>query len=226
MMGVALAALFAFSATVAASASAVEFLLAEWLINGSPVTTTTASKSEGELELVDTKTSVGEAKLLCSGVLDGTVGPNGEDSITELLSLSGTAISLTALSGTALTCTGDQNCGSPKVWAVHLPWKTLLELMEDEGASFFVDLIESGTGGSPGWYAECTVIVKIEDECTGTAAVNMTNEAGGVDGLFEDPFNVLAGLKLATCTQGGAETGIVNGLGTTTVATGTLSVSE
>jgi len=224
ILGVALIAIFAFS-VVAATASAVEFLLAEWLWEGKPITAALAVEMEGELLLEDTKTLIGKVDILCSGVFLGTVGPSSADEITELLTLGLVAIPLTALSGTGLECENSEHCEKAKVWAEELPWKTEAELMVDGTETFFVDLLLLGK-----YYAECTVLgTKIEDLCSApTVAVKLTNEAAGtVDAEFSDAFQELAGLVLGECTQGGKESAIVEGLATILHTTGgALAVSS
>jgi hypothetical protein len=224
ILGVALVAVFAVSIVVASTASAVEFLLALWLVGGVNVTSTLAVAQEGELKLEDAKTLLGKIPVLCSGILDGTVGPNSTDEITELLSLTGTAISKTVLVENGLACTDQSGvCGEPLVWAEGLPWKTELELMVDGTETFFVDLILNGE-----YYLVC-MSSGLEDLCgVAQTAVKMTNEAGGVvDALFEDAFQTLAELKLGNCNQGGAESAIVEGLGTIKLTSGeALTVSS
>jgi len=237
IFGITLIAVFAFSVVAAAMASgAIVTLLAEWLVGGTAVTETLSVEASGELLLEDTKVAaLGGAKVavLCSGILDGTIGVNGVDEVKELLSLAGAAISLTALSGTALLCAGQTNCeaASAKVWALNLPWQTLLELVEQTGFTGFADLILSGTGGNPGWYVECTVLgIKAEDDCTvAQGAAEAKNPAeGNVETIFSEAFTELVELKLATCTGAtGAETGIVEGIGKeAVVGGGTLTVSS
>jgi len=226
LLGVALIAVFAFGVIAAASASAVEFLLAEWLVNGNPITTELATESEGELLLEETILGIKIDKL-CSGIFVGTIGPTGEDKITELLNLALEPINLTALVELGLECVNDQNCPEPLVWAVHLPWNTLLELMVEGTETFFVDLISNSGAGNPGWYEIC-MGNSTSDECTTVeGASKVTNEAGGlVDGEFSEAFTELAGLKLANCSTAGAEHGIVEGLGTTLTSEGALTASS
>ncbi|MGC2374857.1 MAG: hypothetical protein WA484_13375 [Solirubrobacteraceae bacterium] len=124
-------------------------------------------------------------------------------------------ISLTALAGLALECTNETSCPTPLVWAVHLPWLTELELMEDPaGTNFFVVLIlEDESAGRPGWYVQCMgTIGEPEDECTLPEGIfELMNEATTPTGLFSEAFVELAGLKLGNCSRGGNETGIVEG---------------
>jgi hypothetical protein len=211
ILGVMIVAVFAVSLAVAAMASAVEFLLAEWLLNNVGVTTAVLTDSEGDLVLISLNgLGLGvPVEILCEGILDGFVEANGADLITELLTLAGGAIPLTALTEPALVCTNIRNCTEPLVWAINLPWETLLELMVDEGVNFFVDLLIKA-----GYYVEC-MSLKINETCEAAeTATQVTNEANGtVDATFSEAFQILAGLKLGNCSLGGAETSEVNGLG-------------
>jgi hypothetical protein len=227
LLGVALVAVFAFAALTAASASAVTFLLAEWLVGGLPITADLNVESTGELELEETILGL-KITVLCSGILDGTIGPNGLDVISELLRLDGTTVvSLVGLVAPALLCTNVSNCPSPEVWAVHLPWGSLVELMEEGTEVFFADLVLNSGAGNPGWEILCSN--GTSDECTVTEGVSeKMNEANGtLVTLFSEAFTELAGLKLANCTTGGNEQGIVTGSGTISiVGGGALTVSE
>jgi hypothetical protein len=215
LLGIVMLAVFAFAAVLAASASAATFLLAEWLVGGTAVSTELLTESIGELLLEDTSTPLGKADVLCSGNLEGWVGPNSLDWISEVLSLSGGAAGNTGLSGTALVCVNQMNCEEPLVWAAHLPWETEVELMEDTTV-FFADLIlpHSG-GGQPGWEVECmkSLIGPITDECTGPegAVSELSLEGTTLLGNFSTAFTELAGIKLATCSLGGENSGIVEG---------------
>ncbi len=204
----------------------ITFLLAEWLLEGNPIVTPDLVESPGELTL----TSLNGAKLgvvaeiLCTGILVGTVGPESADLITEVLTLGGVAVSSTPLVGQQAECTNTKNCESPKVWPVLLPWVTELELLEEDGGPFFINLLLAA-----GWYAECTILgVKSAEECTGESAILTTNEAGGVVGsLFSEEVRELAGLKLGNCSAGGVETGHVIGSGTIKpVGGGSLTASS
>jgi len=227
ILGVVLVAVFAMSMVVVATASAVEFLLALWLVGGVNVTANLATDSEGELLLEDTKTLLGKVAVLCSGILDGTVGPESKDEVTKLLSL-GTLhieISTVVLVEQGLLCTDQSGglCPEPLVWAEKLPWDTEAELMIDGTETFFVDLILNGA-----YYLDC-MGNGVEDLCTALeVAVKLTNEAGGiVDNEFGDPFQELAGLKLGNCSVGGAESAVTEGLASQLLASGeSLTVSS
>jgi len=215
MLGLALLAIFAFSVVATATASAELFLLAEWLFNGSTITSELLVESVGELLLEDNKVPIlGKAVVLCSGYLDGFVGPGSADLITEVLNLTKESISTTALSptGLALECMNQENCPEPLVWAVNLPWTTELELHEDPGPEEdYVVLIL----GKPGWEVECMGIGQT-DTCTAETEAGFLLDNIMMStpiALFSEEITELMGLKLAKCTLGGNESGIVQGEG-------------
>ena len=220
ILGAALLALFVFSVVLASTASAVvTFLLAEWLESGAAITSAKLVDQEGELNYINLNGGgLGvKIEILCSYILDGTVGPASEGSITSLLNLAGEEISGVALTGLALLCTNSQNCTEPKVYAEELPWRTELELMEDGTGVFFVDLLLNFK-----FYFECLVLgVSVSELCTApTTAIEITNEAGGlVDAVFSDAFQELAGLELGECS-GRAKTSELTGLETLLLTSG------
>jgi len=216
LVGAALVAVFVLGALTAGSASALTFLLAEWLEGGGGLTTTKLGDIEGELLLAETLTILGvkvKIDALCSGIFDGEFGPNGADEITELLTLEPSSlVSGTALVEPGLACTNTENCPEPLAWATELPWLTLLVLMEDSGESFFADLLTK-PGGKVGYYVIC-MGSSASDSCTTTeAAAKVTNTGEGLDSEFSEAFTELAELKLANCEVAGVEQGIVEGLG-------------
>ncbi len=222
---VTVAALFALAALVAPAALAQPtFLLAEWLLAGSAITTPNLVEMEGELTLINAENPIGmEVQILCSGILTGTVGGSSAGLVTELLNLPKEAISMTALLGLELVCANTKNCENPKVWAEELPWETELELMEGVvGSPFFVDLILQ-------WkiYSECTIVgTKVNELCTfPELAAEAIDEVGGSVLLkFSDAFQVLAGLKLGECPH--VETGEVTGSVLVLPTAGMLTVSS
>jgi hypothetical protein len=231
MIGAVLVAIFAFGVLTAASASAVTFLLAEWLVAGAAVTAALNSVTEGELELTDLKTLAGAATVKCSGSFDGWVGPNSLDWISEVLDLTGKAA--IALGNGTLSCTAVAGCQTAgTVVPLGLPYETEVELMVDGTETFLVDLLTKSGGGTLGWETECTILgVKITDECTVTQGVSKFGLSGTtLQGSFSEAFTLLAEATNGTCTTGGAESGVVNSPtpGTVKLATGTetLSVSS
>ena len=223
---VSLLAILAVSAVVVSAASAVEFLLALWLENGAPVTATLLIESEGELELIGRNGGgLGiKVSVLCSGIIDGWVGPESLDFLSELLTLGGTrTVPSTALTGEALLCTNVENCTEPEVWA-DLPSESEVELMVDGTETFFVDLVFKD-----GFYVQCLVAgVTVSELCEGEPAIiKQTNEANGtVDSEYSDAFSTLGGGKLANCTLGGAESNETNGLAITLESGVSLSISS
>ena len=227
ILGIALVAVFAITVVVAATASAVEFLLALWLVGGVNVAANLATDLEGEFLFEDELTLLGKVFMLCSGILDGTVGPESKDEITKFLTLGTlhTEIPTTVLTEPGWACTDQSGglCPEPLFWAEKLPWDTEAELMIDGAETFFVDLflaiaiyyICMGNG--------------IEDLCEfSELAVKLTNLAGGVvDNEFSDAFQTLTGLVLGNCTVGGAASVVIEGLGEQLLASGeSLTVSS
>jgi hypothetical protein len=216
ILGIALVAMFAFSAIVASMASAETTLLAEWLVSGKAVTATTATSSTGTILLEDSKAQIG---VECGGEFQGTVGPDGEDTTNTVLGPGGgNAITL----GNLLKCTSFKGCESSTtdvlVSPEGLPWATLLQLDEGTGATF----LDAITGAS--YFTECLVVgIKVSETCTspGVQAGELLNATGGVtaDG------NVTPN---ANCTVGGTAAGEITFLAgnLTKVAGSTLEMSE
>ena len=218
LLGVAMLALFAFGAFTAVSASAA-YLLAEWLVGGAAVTTELLSEISGELLLEDTKGALGSpAMVLCSGILDGWVGPNSLGWISEILTLGGVAVSNTVLSGQALECTAQTACETNTtvlVWPIGLPSETEVELLEQTGGPLF----EVSTVKNQGFYiSSCLVLgISAEDECTSTeggTVAEMTLSGTTLVASVSTAIVELSGGKLGTCKNGGSETGVVEGSGT------------
>jgi hypothetical protein len=234
-VGVALLAVLAFSAMAVASSApaAVVFLLAFWLVGGINVVATTLVLTEGELLFINLLAPIVDAPaaILCSGKFDGFIGPNSADDTTELLTLGAVAVNLTALAGTSLSCTLDELCETgSKVWAVHLPWLTELELWEEGASSGFVDLILPNGNGNPGWYVECkTALATISEECTTPEGVaEQVNVAGGVENVLSEAFTLLMGAANALCSGNNENTGAVSesSLTSNQEAGGVLSASS
>jgi hypothetical protein len=205
-----LVALFAFSAVVA-NASAETTLLAEWLVGGSPVGTLTVTEGTGKLILEDAKIKLA---MECEGILDGSVGANGEDEVTEIL-IPGSPPTIASLAK-PITCKGIGGCGAPAEAAPeNLPWHTLLFLTE---SGSFRDAVFSAT-----YWSMCNILgVLVEEECTVTnGTYEVLNVATGVEGMGEVT-------PLGTCTTGGAgaaaQTFVANN--TLLTAGGVLSASE
>jgi hypothetical protein len=205
MIGLALVAVFAFSAVAVANASAAEWLCKEGGVLKACAKVTKVD-SEGTLTLSD-KTVLGLIMVECSGTNEGTIGLGAADTITAVLNLAKTT--------TDILCTvteGSNICGTAEalVEAVHLPWSTTL-------TAAAVDDLTTGGAGSPGWHIVCSN--GTEDECTkALAELAMKNEVVGgvevVDALFNAAENV-------ACKAGNAKvSGLVTILSTEALVTG------
>jgi hypothetical protein len=213
LIGMALVAVFAFSAVVAAAASAAP----EWLVKGTAVTSALAVETKGSLLLTDLKASIlGESSVECiNGALIGTVNSAGKDTVTEIKV--GTVTSKgNGLTGTVLECKGVKGCeGTGLVYPIGLPWTTQLELVEGVGV---VDDTTSASG-KIGYVVECSIFgVKEEDECLqtlGSAVIsNMVAETDvlgivkeentGECSLSKEKTGDLAGEGLIVTTNGEA----------------------
>lgn len=207
-------AMLLFSAFAAMSASAETTLLAEWLINGAAITTLISAETPGSIELVN-KTILGNVLVLCTGAFDGSIGPNGENEITEALQ---NGVSQGAvLMAPPIDCEGDAICsGLVEVWAENLPWLGLLQLMED--GSILNHLYEGSPAGKfPGYDVFCPNI-SLENLCEALATTLMENAMTDVIGLF------ILGSEVTACTMG---TGELAGEGLTMTLDGTtLAVSS
>ena len=202
-------------AVFAGSAFAETTLLAEWLANGVGLTINVGIEKTGTIKLEDTETIAGKSAIRCSGIADGTVGPDGTGEVTRLLNLKGEEVG--ALGGLALLGTGagsdcqaisgcaEGTATSPiEVWPIGLPVKGELFLMED--GTF---LLLGTPVGSAGYEILCLILgLNAEDECTGTNGEGLIQNSP-VTGDASTP----AGSRLtpnATCTQsGGKATGVV-----------------
>ncbi len=231
LLGIVLVSMCALCAVAASQASAVTFLLAEWLVNGAVVTSELEIEASGEILLEDTKTPLGKADVLCSPIRHETIVilPDGTF-VRTVLRLSGTAVSSTPLTGNALECTNQENCEEPLVWPVNLEWEAQVQLMEDTG-TFFVQLVLAHTGGgNPGWEIECmkSIVGATTDECTSAeSGAELSLEGTTLVRKSSDAFTELVGLKLSTCSLGGSETGIVEGAESySLVGGGELTVSS
>jgi hypothetical protein len=193
-------AVLVFCAVAATTASAEEAL--GWLESGATLTVSKEVDSVGTLLLEDTDTLTA---ILCSGENLGDVGPGAED---EVLSI------------TNILCTfetaGECNSTQPvEALPVHLPWLTLLELVENT----LVDMVEANGAGNPGWEVKCTSNVGVEakDECTAALAYTLIAPLVGgiVDSEFLEslgPFANCDVTALGSLILSAIETGLVQGL--------------
>jgi len=214
LLGAALVALVALSAVMTASASA-ELVLeaASWLINGANVAAGTPVETEGELLFENV---LNGGAVLCSGIFKGTIGPGGEDEITDILALD--RVTLIApldpgTVGTGIKCTGEKLCNnSSEIWPVHLPILTLLWFDKTDG--LYYDEILEHVVGTEKWFAEyyihCVSLITVNELCEAVAGTlaevfnGATDVEGGLsaaeplgtcegnlaDGLIENEFSL------------------------------------
>jgi hypothetical protein len=201
----ALLATFAFCATAVASASAATL---QWLANGSKITAPLLSESAGEFEVGSTNIPLqgGEVAALCSFTFVGTTGPNGEDLISEVLTLADALVSLSA----PISCVNIARCKNARVAPENLPWLTELELAGSETAPLFLDRIVNGGKGEPTWWIECEEppLPLLEVECVGQFSSDLENDPmeNDVLGTFSKTEQETEGL-LSLCK--GEKTGFV-----------------
>ncbi|MGC2373178.1 MAG: hypothetical protein WA484_04810 [Solirubrobacteraceae bacterium] len=194
ILGLALVAVFAFSAIAAASA----FAESEWLVGGAVVTGKVEVLSESTaLKLCDEKGGLflEDACIKCSGLDKGFVGPGKADETTEVTGLAGEK--------DIVNCTNELNCpGAILVEAENLPWPTAVFL---NGAEFR-DLVGNPVltePKQPGYITSCSGVT---DLCEGHTSVKLENS--GENNVIAT-FDALS--EKATCTRGGAGQGVITG---------------
>jgi len=198
ILGVAVCALLALGAFVASTAFAADEAI--WLVNGELVLANLNAETEGELLLVGYNSATSTTPLVevkCSGIFDGTIGPNGVDEVTKVLNLAEVEVGNdgATLTGNPLLCESfvspeafDCETGPEKaeVWPASLPWKSQLELMLVTGEEDILDVF-TGTGEEPGWEVRCKTLsgLTLENLCVGPATVLVENSGtGSVLGFF------------------------------------------
>jgi hypothetical protein len=193
----ALVAMFALTAMLASTASAEVTLLAEWLVSGVGVTTLTSVFSLGKMLLEDKTFG---AAIECEGTFDGSVGPNGEGEITELLTEGGVLVNaaapLTVANGGCKYVSGCSTSAPAEVYALGFPWHTLLSIIVAT-AKFTVFLFKKTS------HIVCTLLgIKATDECTETnASFEVLASAEGAEGTGKVA-------PAGTCTVGGTGAGV------------------
>jgi hypothetical protein len=157
LLVLALGAVCAFSAMMTASAFALTWALANWLENGAIISVTKAVDTEGELLFWNLENN---AEILCSGIFDGNVGPNGADDVTQVLTLGGVLVpELDENPGSGgIVCTSEKLCeANPTIFPVNLPYLTQLMLDTEDG--LFYDLVQLNANGiGPAYTIICKVI--------------------------------------------------------------------
>jgi hypothetical protein len=146
-LGIALVAVCAFSALVTTPAFALTFVTAKWLVKVNEAVAGTKTEAIGGFLFHNLENG---AEILCEGILDGTVGPNGEDSVTEVLTPGDLVVpELDEETGTeGLKCVkdeGNEDCeeGDIEVWPSGLPFLTVL-MLDTENEKFYDLIINAG----------------------------------------------------------------------------------
>jgi hypothetical protein len=209
LIGLTLVAMFAVMAGLAASASALQ-----WLLDGKPIEKPVGVPTVWELLLGDLAAAGGATSIICTGTDEGTIGPLAHDVITEWEDTG-----CQFQSGKNGAC---EASAAVTARAVDLPWLTLLLTEEEDGEPVTVDDIFA-LEGEPGWEVECTVlgVFRVADECTakGWHPV-IKNLASGVDSTFQES-------ETASCTEGNSTSGMIVGTDLTENPRGhTIDVSD
>jgi hypothetical protein len=212
VLGIALIATVAFGVVGAVSASAATV---EWLAGGAPISAALAVETTGSLTLGSTNgLGLGiKAAILCVGVSIGTVGPGAEDLTTEVLN--------TALTSSTLSCVSVETCeGNSELRAVDLPWLTIIK---EDSSTEFLDVVESGGKGNPGWEIKCKTAL-------GTVTETCTAASEGVEIKNSSPVKVVEGKSIkkvvGTCTDGGANSCFVESSSTDAIGRAALLNNE
>lgn len=219
LLGIALVALCAFSAFTTASAfAALEFELAQWLANGARIATALASDTLGELSFENSEKKAG---FLCSGLFEGTVGPESADVLTKLVSLANITIAELDESGATggIACVSDgKTCESGEIWPLNFPILTELEL--DKGSSpeeYFDLLLPNEKGLLPAYFLLCLVLgISVDELCEAVSGSGgeVKNVTGGVEPVGkvepEGTCGGTTGVGLITADPGGLIT-LTNG---------------
>jgi hypothetical protein len=118
---------------------------------------------------------------------------------------------LRALFACSKSVTDTGTCEGPSIEELNLSWTTVLEQMT---TGVWLDKITKGTGGEPGWLVECTIplIGRINDECvTNNGTVIVTNNETNGTIEWEFPEATEAKAEQTNCSLGGKEEGLVVG---------------
>ncbi|MGA7704305.1 MAG: hypothetical protein WB998_05355 [Solirubrobacteraceae bacterium] len=208
MFGLALVAVWAFSALAAGSASAFslwdqctkEASVLEF--SNSDCTEKVGTSTFGWLEItaplaVDSLPTTLTLKsngttIDCTGTMDGTVGGGAADEVTSLLNPAGEEITLAKMVKCPILASGLCGSGEAEATPVNLPWKTELVATGDL-------LAPHSGGGNPGWFIKCPsgVTNECKREDTILAVANLESELE-VDLTFNPA-------EKATCSIGTGE---------------------
>jgi hypothetical protein len=229
IIGIAFAAIFAFSMVSASGASAftlwdecMEVTAGTGLFTNNNCNVEGSPKSWEWLEiltltnvlslatdLILLSLGVVNVAVLCEGLMHGSVGLNGESQVTELLTVGaggGEPITLEK----PVACTNIENCPEPLANPVNLPWKD--QLVNAAGEDAAGDLLGPEGNGNPGWFVKCDGN-GTENECTKEDTILL------VENLLEElevhlifPLETdTEYLPLAACSNAFSNNGFVEG---------------
>jgi hypothetical protein len=200
LLGLALVAVFAFSAVGAASA----FAESEFLLNEKMITENTAAEGEGELTLITVKVPLlTKVEVLCSGILHGEIlsADPKHILITSVLDLfSHNITELGATNEFGAECENVLHCLEPLVYVDNLPWLAQVELMTDGSTLLDLTEDEEEPKGLPGYEIVCMGST-LEDLCEGLVGFLLTNGMSDVvAGITQAEME--AEKEAGTCTVG------------------------
>jgi hypothetical protein len=169
------------------------------------IASTVEVTSSGALKLKDSAATGGAVTIECEGTNQGTVGKEGQGSITRI-----SASHCKFLNSEHGSC---EEAAEPTARAVNLGWSTHLEERKNtvSGEIELRNLIRSLSTKPPGWSVECRVggIFKVTDECTGgTSTAVRSNRATGATEFI---FDTVSAQEPASCTLGNSTSGTVLG---------------
>jgi len=225
IVGMALLAVFAFSAFAATSS----FASGKILLKGAPITSAIPFTMTETLELEDMN-ATGPPTILCSGSFDGTIAAGGAtSSIAEVLTLAGEALEVgTGKKEYLVECEDMKSiCSNPAdVVAGNMPWSVEIEKMA-AGAEEYLLTILNITGKVPAYTLDCNSILGlISDTCTAPAVGEQAVMKNEVGGLLAEFSNNETTTPPGDCGVGGDGQGLVVGDGFIVSSSGALTVSE
>lgn len=214
LVALAFAVVFVVSAFTSASAFALAFQPAEWLVGGAAI-------GAGETKPIDVlgemlfENVLNGSALVCSALFEGVAKPDGRGELTKMFSLPGVEIrELTS----ALACTNEKTCEAPEISPDGLPFT--IEPAEDEQDGKFWIFTDAS------FEISCTILgVKIEELCGPEQAG--TGIGSEITNLATDFEAATATEPRALCNTNASEGEMTNVAGNLTSSTaGNLSISS
>jgi hypothetical protein len=167
-----------------------------WLLKREEAKAAVATTTTGELLLEDMGATV-VIDALCSGIIDGTIGPGAAGLIEKILSSTGVEITLEK----PLTCVDANNHCSEKLVKVapeKLPWETVLAA----SGSSILDIVLGVE-----FFSECTIFFKVTDSCHAIESSSLLKD--GLEGEVLQTFSEAAGTPNAQCSASSGSQGLL-----------------